>query len=71
MRLLIKFFCLWGLFDAVLLATRPKVWGRFWDKGVILISETPQLPKVVAALQFGLCYWMLGKASEKKHRCKK
>ena len=71
MGLLLRLVCLWGFLDALLLGTRPKAWGKFWKKGVLAISETPQLPKLLATVQFAICFWILDKLGDKKHKCKK
>jgi hypothetical protein len=59
MKLLVKFMLLWGICDSILLAAKPKLWGRFWQRGVEKISDNDRLAQSLAALQVTLClfFW--------------
>lgn len=65
MKCFVRAMALWGMADAVFMATRPAAWARFWNRtcevGVNWIASGKKTPKVVACLQFAFCLWLLQK----------
>ena len=59
MRLLIKLFLVWGVFDSFWLARNPKSWESFWVNKMDAVTDRPLLARALAGLQMAMCAWLL------------
>ena len=50
---------LWGIGDSLWLALNPSAWAAFWRLGLSRIERSALLSSTAAAIQLGICLYML------------